>query len=76
DDDIHAKKAKIQIQLKKGTIESLKMIDFYSRIKDHDKDIFEKCQAHHIDMLRLLYKDLTDNEIEDPCILTQSTIDQ
>ncbi len=52
--DENNKKDIIQRQLNRGTIESLKMIDFYSRIKNAEEMTVEKCMEHHQKMIEFL----------------------
>jgi len=59
-DDEKNKKHTIQRQLNRGTIESLKMIDFYSQIQNSEEMTIEKCQRHHNEMIEILRKSLTE----------------
>ncbi len=52
------KKTKIQMQLDRGTIESLKMLLIYSSLRNSSDWTQEKCQKHQEEMMDLLYGDL------------------
>ncbi|BDY13887.1 DUF262 domain-containing protein [Hydrogenimonas cancrithermarum] len=57
DDEVN-KKYTIQRQLNRGTIESLKMIDFYSRIRNSQEMTIDHCREHHKEMVGILCKSL------------------
>ncbi|WP_457596270.1 GmrSD restriction endonuclease domain-containing protein [Hydrogenimonas sp.] len=52
--DEENKKFIIQKQLNRGTIESLKMLDYYGNIRDSSDMTPKKCEDHHQRMVRLL----------------------
>jgi uncharacterized protein with ParB-like and HNH nuclease domain len=61
-DDSENKKLKIQEQLNRGTIESLKMITFYSNIESSDELNLENCKKHQKEMIEILKNSIKQTE--------------